>query len=62
VVSVEDTTEIWETEGHDREGQGNKNRVTGTDSPMVDEKGGGEVLLAQQSRRDKHEHEENRSP
>ena len=40
VVSTEDTVEIWETMKEDtiEKVRGNKNRATGADSPMVDEK------------------------
>ena len=40
MVSAEDTTEIWEVTEEDtiEKVGGNKNRSTGEDSPMVDEK------------------------
>ena len=40
VVSAEDTAEIWEAVKEDtiEKVRGNKNRATGADSPMVDEK------------------------
>ena len=40
VVSAGDRTEIWEAAKEDalEKARGNKNRVTGADSPMVDEK------------------------
>ena len=40
VVSVEDTTEIWESVKEEviKKFRENKNRTTGTESPMVDEK------------------------
>ena len=40
VVSAEDTAEIWEAAKEDalEKARGKKNRVTGADSPMVDER------------------------
>ena len=40
MVSAGDRTEIWEAAKEDalEKARGNKNRVTGADSPMVDEK------------------------